>query len=97
VNQHFVKIWQLRNVGSVPWIGRQMERADLPADTGACRTPSRIPIPDTQPGSDVLIKVRVVASAVPERCWVAWKTIDAQGHLPFPGRRPIYFTVNVVK
>jgi hypothetical protein len=96
-NEHFVKIWQIKNVGKVAWRNRFMIRADLPADTGACSTPDRIRVPDTIPGGDAMISVRVVASSVPERCWVAWKTVDAAGHPMFPGRRPIYFTVNVVK
>lgn len=94
VNQHFIKIWEIKNDGKAHWKNRWAERADLPADSGACETPKRIRVPDTPPGGHAMVKVRVIAPPVPETCWVAWKMVNEEGQHFFPSRRPIFFTVN---
>jgi Ig-like domain from next to BRCA1 gene len=95
VGQHFVKTWEIANIGSVPWRGRFLERADLPADNGTCLTPGKVPVPDTRPGAHVRISVPVTAPNTPGSCWVGWKMVDGQGRQFLPGARPIYFVVNV--
>ncbi|MFI0373002.1 NBR1-Ig-like domain-containing protein [Actinomadura sp. 1N219] len=95
--QQFVKTWELANAGSVPWHGRFLARATLPADNGTCSTPGKVPIPDTEPGAHVRVSVRVTAPATPGSCWVGWKMVDGAGKQLLPGARPVYFVVNVAR
>ncbi|TDD64043.1 NBR1-Ig-like domain-containing protein [Actinomadura rubrisoli] len=95
--QRFIKTWELANAGTVPWRGRFLARALLPADNGTCSTPAKVPIPDTDPGARVRVSVRVTAPATPGSCWVGWKMVDGQGRQLFPGARPVFFVVNVAR
>ncbi|TDD31873.1 hypothetical protein E1287_24930 [Actinomadura sp. KC06] len=95
--QQFVKTWELANAGSVPWRGRFLARATLPADNGTCSTPGKVPIPDTEPGAHVRVSVRVTAPATPGSCWVGWKMVDGAGKQLLPGARPVFFVVNVAR
>ncbi|MGH3241438.1 MAG: NBR1-Ig-like domain-containing protein [Spirillospora sp.] len=95
--QHFVKTWEIANVGTVPWRGRFLARATLPADNGTCLTPGKVPIPDTKPGARVRVSVSVTAPAAPGSCWVGWKMVDGGGRQLLPGARPVYFVVNVAR
>ncbi|MFB4305540.1 NBR1-Ig-like domain-containing protein [Actinomadura sp. GTD37] len=95
VGERFVKTWEIKNAGTVPWHDRFLLRADLPADNGTCSTPGKVRIPDTAPGRNVRIAVPVVAPSRPGSCWVGWKMVDGRGQQFLPGARPIYFVVNV--
>ncbi len=88
----FRKVWELQNVGSMPWRGRRLVRVDdeyvLAQRTydglRAVLIPSltslyrEIPIPDTAPGQPAQISVDF--SAPSETCTVAsvWRIEDAQ-------------------
>ncbi|GAA4577289.1 NBR1-Ig-like domain-containing protein [Planotetraspora kaengkrachanensis] len=93
--QQFTKTWEIANIGTVPWHGRFLERAPLPADNGTCSTPGKVRIPDTEPGAHVRISVAVMAPDDPGSCWVGWKMVDGEDRPFLPGSRPIYFVVNV--
>jgi hypothetical protein len=97
VGERFVKTWEIKNAGTVPWHDRFLQRADLPADNGTCSTPGKVRIPDTAPGRQVRIDVPVVAPSRPGSCWVGWKMVDGRGQQFLPGARPIYFVVNVAE
>jgi hypothetical protein len=97
VGQHFQKVWQIQNVGSVTWHGRYLQRMDLPPGPNTCRTPARAPIGDTMPGQMAMISVNVVAPSTPGTCWVGWKMVDANGDYLLPQYRPVYFLVRVTK
>jgi Ig-like domain from next to BRCA1 gene/Helix-turn-helix domain len=96
VGQHFQKVWQIQNVGSVTWHGRYLQRTDLPPGPDTCRTPARAPIGDTGPGEMALISVNAVAPSTPGTCWVGWKMVDPTGDYLLPHYRPVYFLVRVV-
>jgi hypothetical protein len=90
----FVKTWEIRNSGTVPWAGRYLER--LPGRDGtACRTPDRVPVPPTAPGEPVRVSVTVDAPPGPATCTVHWKMVDADGRAFFPKSRPLFFEVTV--
>lgn len=90
----FVKTWEVRNTGTVPWTGRYLER--LPGRAGeACRTPDRVPVPPTQPGAPVRVSVTVEAPPGPATCKVHWKMVDGEGRAFFPKSRPLFFEVTV--
>lgn len=95
VNAQFDKVWALENVGKVDWHNRYLARMDPTADGDGCQTPDRVPIGDTPPGEQVMIRVRVIAPSRPGKCWVSWKMVDEAGRAYFPTRRPVYFMVTV--
>ncbi|MEU4335429.1 NBR1-Ig-like domain-containing protein [Micromonospora lupini] len=95
VNAQFDKVWALANVGKVDWHNRFLARTDPSAAGDGCRTPDRVPIGDTPPGEQVMIRVRVTAPSRPGKCWVSWKMVDETGREYFPTRRPVYFMVTV--
>lgn len=96
VNQHFQKVWEIHNIGSVTWHDRYLQRMDAAAAPGTCQTPARVPVGHTSPGQHAYVSVNAVAPPTPGTCWVGWKMVDAAGHLLLPGYRPMYFLVHVV-
>jgi Ig-like domain from next to BRCA1 gene len=89
--QQFVKVWQLRNIGSVRWEGRYLTRLN----STPCLTPDMVPIPVTDPGRSVRIEVPVTASESPARCKIFWKMTDAARRLQLPDKNPIFLDVVV--
>lgn len=92
--QHFVKKWEIRNIGSVAWIGRYL--AAYGESTGACTYPSRVLVPETSPGETAIISVTVTAPSTPQVCYVTWKMVTAAGNLYFPNEIGIWFNVRIV-
>lgn len=95
----FVKTWDLRNAGDVPWSGRYLEQAGPPIGDSACTAPKRVWIPDVQPGHTVRVAVPVNAGDEPGRCKIAWKMVDESGRLFFPENalHPVFFDWQVVR
>lgn len=95
----FVKTWDLRNAGDVPWSGRYLEQAGPPIGDSACTAPKRVWIPDVQPGDTVRVAVPVNAGHEPGRCKIAWKMVDESGRLFFPENalHPVFFDWQVVR
>ncbi|NIJ13326.1 hypothetical protein FHU38_003670 [Saccharomonospora amisosensis] len=95
-DSQFVKIWEIRNTGSVEWRNRYLQRIDLPIGPADCATPERIPINHTFPRQSVQITVTVrTPSKTPADCKVRWKMVDSSGRVLMPGYRPLYFEVRV--
>jgi hypothetical protein len=92
--QSFIKKWEVKNIGSVPWIGRYLEPDGKV--TGACTYPSRVPVPATYPGKTAIISVPVVASSTPQVCFVTWKMVNEAGDLYFPNEEGMWFNVTIV-
>lgn len=92
----FVKTWELRNAGTVGWVGRYLTRAGSFGNPGECATPDRVAIPPTAPGEHVRVSVEVRAPATAGHCQVYWKMTDDQGHLLLPYSRAVFFSVRVV-
>jgi hypothetical protein len=92
----FLKVWRLRNIGSVRWEGRYLVRQGENRGPGVCTSVARVQIPDTIPLATVDISVRVTApreSGV--TCRVYWKMTDAAGRLYFPDKDGVWFVVKV--
>lgn len=96
VDQRFVKTWQLNDAGTVPWRGRYLQRLPPLDGLDICHTDARVPIPDAEPGANVLVNVPVEARGTPGPCKVFWKMVDAEGRLFLPQSTGIYFQVTVV-
>jgi hypothetical protein len=92
--QSFIKTWEIKNTGSVPWVGRFL--APDGKITGGCTYPSRAPVPTTYPGKPAIISVPVVAPSTPQVCFVTWKMVNAAGDLYFPNEEGMWFNVTVV-
>jgi hypothetical protein len=92
--QLFIKKWEIKNIGRIPWIGRYLEPDGK--ITGACTYPSLVPVPTTYPGKPAIISVPVVASIVPQVCYVTWKMVNSIGDLYFPNEEGIWFNVTIV-
>jgi hypothetical protein len=94
VGQHFIKKWEIKNIGTVPWVGRYL--AALGPSTGSCTYPARVPVPATKPGQSVIISVPVTAASTPQLCYVIWKMVTSNGILYFPGLIGMWFEINVI-
>ncbi len=92
-DQHFIKRWELKNTGSIRWVGRYLIPDGF--STGKCSYPARIRIPATDPNQTVIIDVPVTAANTPGLCYVTWKMASATGDLYFPGFVGIWFEVKV--
>lgn len=52
----FEKQWRVRNSGTVPWVGRQLERQGPLTGPGLITSERYVPVPDTKPGKVAKIK-----------------------------------------
>jgi hypothetical protein len=94
--EQFVKVWLIRNDGTVHWHDRYLERIEQASGPDDCRTPDRVPINDTAPQQTVQISVTVRAPVTDSAiCKVYWKMVDESGRELLPGYRPIFFEVRV--
>jgi len=78
VKQHFMKKWEIKNIGTVRWVGRYL--APKGQSTGNCVYPSRVQVPTTHPGQPAVISVPVTAPSTPELCFVTWRFIQNYFH-----------------
>ncbi|GAA1945368.1 hypothetical protein GCM10009754_11530 [Amycolatopsis minnesotensis] len=92
--QQFVKVWELRNTGSVRWVDRYLQRVGGSETTADCRTPARVPVPTTEPGHTVQVAVPVDPQG-DGICKVYWKMVDTAGKQVLPAARGVYFLVTV--
>lgn len=88
----FVKVWRIRDIGTIPWKGRRLARIN---DAAPCRSPESVSIPPTAPGRTVDIAVRVQAPKKAGECLIYWKMTNSHGGVLFPDKRPVYLDVHV--
>lgn len=91
------KRWELLNAGNVPWHGRFLTRLGVAEGDTTPQTPTRIPIPDTEPGESIVISVTFRAPRIPGTYEVHWKMTDQHGRQYFPDRyrQGLWFTIVV--
>lgn len=82
----FVKVWRLRNTGTVPWSGRFLRRLGAPGGLGIPSSPVQVRIGDTNPGETVDISVPLKSHILPGTAEVHWKMVDEDGFEYFPDR-----------
>jgi hypothetical protein len=80
----FSETWQIRNAGSVPWVGRQLERQGPRAGPGLIVSERRYPIADTQPGQIATIDAQFTAPTYDCSTIAYFKMVDVDGQLCFP-------------
>jgi DNA-binding XRE family transcriptional regulator len=91
----FVKIWRIRNSGAVPWVGRWLARRGAPAGHGVPHSDHRVPVPDTKPGEEVDIAVRVMSQPLEGASQAHWKMVDDNGWEYFPDRYPLGLVLSI--
>ncbi len=92
VGETFTKVWRIKNTGTVPWHGRFMAIAG--GTTVLCESPTRVPVPDAEPGQMVAVSVPVTPKGV-GTCHVLWKMVDADGALMMPNQNGVFYDVKV--
>lgn len=80
----FVKTWRVRNVGTVPWIGRQLERQGPITGPGLITSPRYVSIPDTEPGEIAEIGAILKAPGYDCTSIAYFKMVDIEGMHCFP-------------
>lgn len=92
----FTKTWEVQNVGTVAWEGRELRCMDeevlvttrrgeeMRVSEGLLPARTSIPIPFTPPGGIVTLSVDFTAPALPCTCVTYWKAFFADGTSCFP-------------
>lgn len=81
----FVKTWQIKNSGNVPWTDRQLERQGPLTGPGLITSiVRRCEIPDAEPGETVEIEVLLKAPTYDSTSIAYFKMVDSEGNLCFP-------------
>lgn len=106
--QRFTKVWELQNVGSVPWEDRYLQCMDeeivVYAQSGETLriaqslTPAvrRVAVPTTPPGGLVQIEVNFTAPRVAGTVLSYWKSFFADGRMCFAKSSGVWVKVQVV-
>jgi transcriptional regulator with XRE-family HTH domain len=108
VGQVFEKIWEIQNLGKVPWIGRRLvcvdEAVNLRIQSGIAPyqpcllipAECSVTIPDTLPEKCVTLSVTFTAPEYPGTFLSYWKMVDADGRFCFPECQGLCCQVKVV-
>lgn len=82
--EFFAKTWTIRNSGTVPWVGRQLERQGPRTGPGLISSAGFYPVRDTQPGETVTIEAWLKAPTYECSSIAYFKMVGADGKLSFP-------------
>src|SRR5206468_10769758 len=93
--QLFPKTWRIRNVGTVPWGGRMLERQGPLTGPGLITSPRFIAIPDTEPGEIAEISAVLKAPGYDCSSIAYFKMVDENGFLCFPDEHQLGLDVLV--
>jgi transcriptional regulator with XRE-family HTH domain len=91
----FVKTWRIRNVGTVPWRGRRLERQGPLTGPGLITSQRYVPIPNTEPGEVAEIEAVLKAPGYDCSSIAYFKMADEQGFLCFPDEHQLGLDVLV--
>lgn len=80
----FVKTWRIRNVGSVPWRGRRLERQGPLTGPGLITSDRFVAVPDTEPAGIAEIQAVLKAPGYDCSSIAYFKMVDEQGFFCFP-------------
>ena len=91
----FVKTWRIRNVGTVAWRGRRLERQGPLTGPGLITSPRFAPVPDTEPGD--VAEIQAVLKAPGHDCTsiAYFKMVDENGFLCYPDHHQLGLDVLV--
>ena len=91
----FVKTWRIRNVGTVPWRGRRLERQGPLTGPGLITSERFVPVPDTEPGEIAEIQAVLKAPGYDCSSIAYFKMVDEQGFFCFPDVHQLGLDVHV--
>lgn len=97
VGQKFKKIWEIENIGDLPWENRFLEREGPCEGPGRLISRKRVRIPYTKPGQRCQIKINIVAPGQPGSCYATWKMVSEKGKILLPHQKPLFVSVDVVE
>lgn len=80
----FVKVWRIRNCGTVPWRARRLERQGPLTGPGLITSSKYVDISDTEPGQVAEISTPLKAPGYDCTSIAYFKMVDAEGFLCFP-------------
>lgn len=81
----FVKTWWIENTGTVPWVGRRLERQGPLTGPGLITSPTRhVDVPDTGAGETAEVQAVLRAPGYDCTSIAYYKMVDAEGNLCFP-------------
>lgn len=92
----FVKAWTIRNAGTVPWHGRQLERQGPITGPGLISSARHVPIPDAEPGETIEIRTGLKAPTYDCSSIAYFKMAFDDGRLCFPGNYQLGLDVLVM-
>lgn len=93
--QLFAKSWRVRNSGTVPWVGRRLERQGPVLGPGLIISPPSVDLPDAQPGEEVEVSIGLRAPTYDCSSIAYFKMVDSDGFLCFPDAYELGLTVLV--
>jgi transcriptional regulator with XRE-family HTH domain len=82
--QLFEQTWRVKNSGSVPWVGRRLERQGPLTGPGLITSARHVAVPDTEPGQVAEIVAVLKAPTYDCTSIAYFKMVDADGELCFP-------------
>ena len=80
----FIKNWQIRNNGTVPWLARRLERQGPVMGPGLIVSPPAVEIPDTRPGETAAIGIGLRAPSFDCTSIAYFKMVSSDGFFCFP-------------
>ncbi|OQX07775.1 MAG: hypothetical protein BWK73_27145 [Thiothrix lacustris] len=97
VGETFEKIWEVTNLGKEPWLGWHLQCVSADGDAKLLPLNDSVPIPDTQPGEQVRLAVRLQAPNAPCSAVIShWKCVNAAGEIAIPSHAGLYCMVKVI-
>ena len=97
VNSRFKKTWEIRNVGSVVWENRYLQRLGPLDGPGRLKCALRSRVQYTEPGQTCHVSVWLRAPSLPASCYEEWKMVDRTGRILLPNQKPVHVAVDVVE
>lgn len=97
VGSRFKKTWEIRNVGSVVWEDRYLQRLGPIDGSGRLKSALRSRVPYTEPGQSCNVSVWVTSPSLPASCYEEWKMVDRTGQILLPNQKPLHVAVDVVE
>jgi transcriptional regulator with XRE-family HTH domain len=92
----FEASWTIRNVGTVPWVGRRLERQGPLVGPGLIASARYVEIPDALPREETTIRATLKAPTHDCTSIAYFKMVDAEGRLCFPDSHQLGLDVVVM-
>lgn len=80
----FEKTWTIKNVGTVPWRNRRLERQGPVTGPGLITSLHFLDMPDAAPGQTITVATGLKAPGYDCSSIAYFKQVDAEGHMCFP-------------